>query len=390
MAVGKSTAFQNAVDGYIDNIRDVVDELNNFGDTALQVVLGGTTDGSDMHVPLLDRLPGLGRYLQTDGKQDWSFIAGVESSLRRFVVGSAGTEGGSATGIMQYMCAIGIAIAMIFFLISMLQLVTEDRFTPEFLVKFFAKLVIAYCVIIWSPNILAYMINFGSAFAVDVAEKASSILNEPGGFGADTLEALIKNHSIWHYKNVGWDGWTGVGTSPNATELNLWGVWEAFKFWLEGGTLGIFKFLSYLLNAVVMFVVITRVMELYVRGAFLPIAAGLMSDDGWRGTGGRYFRKLMALATQSAAIVMVASVFGVIMKSAMESIFTSSILGKYSGLCHSTLAEVSECTRCLNAISTPLNMPAMKPMMICIVLCVAGLALMFKTSSLMDDLWGAR
>lgn len=103
----------------------------------------------------------------------------------------------------------------------------------------------------------------------------------------------------------------------------MWGVWEAFKFWMEGALLGIFKFLSYFLNAIVMFIVISRIMELYVRGSFLPIAASLMSDNGWKGSGGRYFRKLMSLATQSAAIMVVANVFSVVMRSAIGSKWTT-------------------------------------------------------------------
>jgi len=386
MAAGDCGAYQNAVDGYTDNIWEVVDEFNNFGNTALQVVQGGTTDGTDINILNL---------FKTDGKQDWSFLAGIEASLRSFVVGSAGTDGGSATGFMQYMCSIGISIALIFFLISILQLVTEDRFTPEFLVKFFAKFVVAFCVILWSPDILAYLIDFGNSLAVDVAEKARGLLGTTETFDPTALEAVIKNHSIYHYKNVGWDnwprdGWSSVAPKSGAKGMALWGIWEAFKFWLEGNLLSIFKFLSYLLNAVVMYIVISRVLELYVRGAFLPVAAAMMSDDGWRGSGGRYFRKLMSLATQSAAIMMVANVFSVIMQSAIGSIFTSSILGKY-GITHcKTLAELSTCTTCLAQIQAPINMPVLKPMMICAVLCVACLALMFKTASLMDDIWGAR
>lgn len=392
MATGKCPAFQNAVDSYIDNIRDVVNELNNFGDTAMQVISGGTTDGADLGIS--------GTVVSSDGVQNWQFIADIEASLRKFVVGSAGTDGGSATGIMWYLCSIAIAISMVFFLISIIQLVTEDRFTPEFLVKFFAKFVIAFCVIIWSPTILAYMIDFGHSLAVDVSQAAKELLGDgTGEFDPVSLEKLIKNHSIRHYKNVGWDNWsTSVSPSSNAKNLELWGVWEGFKFWFEGSLLGIYKFISYLLNAVVMFIMITRILELYVRGAFLPIAAALMSDDGWKGAGGRYFRKLMSLASQTAAIVMVANLLSAMVKTAINSIFTSSILAPYrDNLCemhqqaeHLTLEAVATCTTCLDEIPAPINVPVMKPMMICAVLCVTGLAAMFKTAALMDDIWGAR
>lgn len=77
MAAGKCGAFQNAVDGYIDNIRDVVDELNSFGDTAVQVVQGGITDGADINIFNLAK---------TDGQQNWEFLADIETALRNFFV----------------------------------------------------------------------------------------------------------------------------------------------------------------------------------------------------------------------------------------------------------------------------------------------------------------
>lgn len=386
MPAGKYGAFQNAVDGYIGNIRDVVEELNNFGNNALEVVVGGTTDGADLGIS--------GTVVSSDGVQNWQFVADIEATLRGFVIGTD-----SDMGMMGYLCSIAIAISMIFFLISIIQLVTEDRFTPEFLVKFFAKFVIAFCVIVWSPKILAYMVDFGYALTKAIASGAKELMENTEGFNPTVLEALVKNHSIRHFKNVGWanwprDGWSSVPAKDGATKMELWGVWEAFKYWLEGSTLGIIKFFSFLLNAVVMFIAISRIIELYVRGAFLPIAAALMSDDGWKGSGGRYFRKLMSLATQNAAVILVASVFGAMMQTALSSIFTTSILGKYKLVCDKghlmTLEAVYKCKTCLDQIPAPIDVPVMKPMLLCMVLCAAGLSIMFKTIHIMDDIWGAR
>lgn len=380
MAAGKNGAFQSAVDSYLGHVEEVIDTFNHFGDTALEVVQGGTTDGADI---------GIGP-LKYHGEQDWSFLTDIEAKIRAFVVGSAGTEGGTATGIMQYMASVAIAISMVFFLISILQLVTEDRFTPEFLVKFFAKFVIAFCVIIWSPDIFAYMIDFGDAFASGAAKWAQELSDTTEAFDSSVLEAVVKNHSIYHYKNVGWDNYEGIGTKSDAKKMLLYGLFEAFPFWMEGATLGICKFITYILNAVVMFIVLTRILELYIRGAFLPVAAGLMSDDGWKGAGGRYFRKLMSLATQSAVIMVVSNVIGVMVSSAMSNIFTSSILSKYGVKHCKTLEDLSTCTKCLAQISAPIDLPVLKPMVICAIVCVAGIAMMFKAASLMDDLWGAR
>lgn len=366
---------------------------------------------------------------------DASFLSGIEETLQDFVYGKDGSG-----GLMAYFSSIAIAISLIFFLISILQLVTEDRFTPEFLVKFFAKFVISFCVIIWSPYILKAIIEFGVDFSKMAGDAASEAAGKAGGvadeaFDVAGLETLIKNHEAYYYTDVTWTGYPTAGAIANgikqggapwswhevlrsaasiiispinalnvvSKKLGSMGqIGPALGLSMEMVTLMLFRLISLAITAIVIFIVLTRIMELYVRGSFLPIAAAMMSDDGWKGSGGRYFRKLLSLASQNAAVLVIANIFGVMSNSAMKKIFVSAITaqthlkdssGKIVAGCtevHNTLADIAVCKACLNEIPAPINLPILKPMIICIIICVAGIAMMFKAASLMDDIWGAR
>lgn len=387
-ALARADWYCNTVDKYCNKLKEILSELSGFGKTAIQVIKG-------------DPETSLG---------NMTFLNSIEDTLKDFVYGS--------DGIMTYMCSIAIAISMIFFLISILQLVTEDKFTPEFLVKFFAKFVIAFCVIMWSPQILQAIVEFGFAFSSEVGDKASAIAGEvaDNAFDANGIVQLIKNHEAYYYKDVTWPGYPTKGAVANgitqgAAPWNwkdirgLADVWNYFNKTLgftgqigpaiglsmEMATLSIFHLVALAITAIVMLIMITRILELYVRGAFLPVAAALMSDDGWRGSAGRYFRKLMSLATQNAVILVIANIFGVMASSAMGSTFVDSIVSQTGCTkVHETLADIAVCKACLNEIPAPIDLPIFKPMLICIIICVAGIALMFKAAAIVDDIWGAR
>lgn len=245
---------------------------------------------------------------------------------------------------------------------------------------------------------------------------------------------LIKNHEAYYYKDVTWPGYPTKNAVANGIKqggapwswhevlrsagyiiispvnaLNMAGktlgtmgqVGPAMGLSMEMVLLMFFRIVSFGITVAVIFIVLTRIMELYVRGAFLPVAAAMMSDDGWRGSGGRYFRKLLSLATQNAVVLVIANVFGVMCRAAMQNIFVSAITaqthltdnsGNIIGCAtnHKTLAEIAVCKACLNEIPAPINLPIIKPMLLCIIICVAGLAMMFKAAGLVDDIWGAR
>lgn len=392
-AIKRADWYCGIVDKYCNALKDVLAELGGWGKTAMEVVSGSASEVDGM---------------------DAGFLGDIEGTLQKFVYGGADASG----GFMGYMCSIAISISLIFFLISILQLVTEDRFTPEFLVKFFAKFVISFCVILWSPDILRYIIEFGSAFATMAGNAAIKLNGEVAAeaFDVTGIEQLIKNHEAYYYKDVTWPGYPmGQGITQGGApwswhEITQHGIsvvsmldvinkklgftgqiGPAMGLSMDMVILSLFRVVSLVITFVSVLLVLTRIMELYVRGSFLPIAAALMSDDGWRGSGGRYFRKLMSLATQNAVILVIANVFGTMCSAAMGSTFVDSITAQTGCTApHATLADIAVCKACLNEIPAPIDLPIFKPMLICIVICVAGVSMMFKANAIVDDIWGAR
>lgn len=364
--------YIDALNGYCNALQRVVNSLMNFGDTAGGIAQGDATG--------------------------YEFIGAIENSMNRFLIKGDGVF----EGFMAYLCSLGIAISLIFFLISMLQLVTEDRFTPEFLVKFFAKFVISFVVILWSKEILTAMIEFGNAFADDAKEivKKANVSALYGGgvttdFGSDAISQVLKNHAYHWYTNIERaevDASNTITKTGGAIKMGIFeAIGPALTMFKDGILLDLFGMATGVLSAIVMFIVLTNDMELYVRGAFLPVAAGLMSDDGWKGAGGRYFRKLMSLATRKAIVITIAAVFGQMAKAAIGSIFMSVFNDEFGLSCnHDNMTALAECNTCLSAMKRPLSLPIARPLLISIVICVAGISMMFKSMSVTDDLWGAR
>jgi hypothetical protein len=144
----------------------------------------------------------------------------------------------------------------------------------------------------------------------------------------------------------------GLGHSAFGTSLGL-----MTSTWM---TLGIINILCMALSVVTYFIAFSRIIELCVRGAFLPIGLSLMSDDGWHGAGGRYLKKFIAIVCQGAVLVAIAQITGKIMEAFMTNIMTNFTLG--------------------NATSSIL-------MMVCIG--IACVSVMFKSIGITNDIFGA-
>jgi hypothetical protein len=293
---------------------------------------------------------------------------------------------------------VGLAIACAYFLISVIGLVTEDRFTPEFLVKFFAKLVISVAVIIWSEDIIVGLVDFGNALTHDVASVArNGSLNVQFNFGTETYDGV--DGVLSAFSDAVWKLVAGIfGIDCTSTQSgNTISAWS-----VAGGAVGLLAAISLglsvmvdqgilalvsliilpIIRGCVFFVQITRLLELYVRGAFLPIASGVMADDGWKGAGGRYIRKILALATQNAVIVLT-----MYLSSAMILSFYLSRIGDAITIMTNGVHSGNDAYKLMNILLNGLS-KGIETTLMSLVVAVAGIAFMFKSISVVNDLWG--
>lgn len=249
---------------------------------------------------------------------------GVASSImdevREFCIGT----------IAPGLSAVGVAIAITFFLIALVELSTTERLTLEFFIKFFTKLVVSIFVIALCPEITEACINFGNTI--------TNYLNDIDGASVMSRNEIYDKY--WTYFH---------DTYPVQ--------WLVMVIQALSGILIIF-IASMILSVIAYIVSFTRLLELGVRAAFMPIAVSLLSDDGWRGSGGRYIRKFIAICCQGGALV---------------------IIGRLTNL------AMSAC------VTTQLSRPDLSNTMGYLVMLGVGFAsasLMFKSIGLINDVFG--
>lgn len=216
--------------------------------------------------------------------QIWTYISsGVESAIDALV-------------------PLGLALCMLFFIISLLELAMSERMTMEYFVKYFSKLIIGVAAVWKSQDIWKLIIQFGDSLGSLAVGFTFGTSGDASG-DVDTLIATL--------------------TSSFGDMASLKGA--AIWIMLVLVILMIFPIMA--LAGVAMTIVgyivcYSRVLELCVRGIFLPIACSLLSDDGWRGAGGRYIRKLMAVSAQGVILIIIGKVTTGIMAIAGSSMIS--------------------------------------------------------------------
>lgn len=316
-------------------------------------------------------------YSGVTGEESWLKI--LNNNLKTFCVDT----------LMEAFEGIGLAVALTYFLISIIGLVTEDRFTPEFLVKFFAKLVISVAVITWSGSLLTGIIEFGDTLGGYVSSITAEkfVVNEEEQDMYTSFEIFVTNFSQAvanetgmefdnKVKVVKWkkDGGAIIGCSYNSPFTDkfslktLQAIGLAIPLSLAGALVCLVSLILIpIIMAAVLFIEVSRLLELYIRGSLLPIAAGVMADDGWRGAGGRYFKKVLALASQKLMLDL-----SCVVTSAMTTSYLMSKLQTIKG--NDIWGFIGD---------------SFLSFIIAIVIALAGISFMFKSLQVVNDLWGA-
>lgn len=190
--------------------------------------------------------------------------------------------------LMGDMSSVGLAIAILFFVMALIELITTERFTLEFFIKFFGKLAVAMILIVNAQPLAEGIVKFGEGLQETIVVSVE---------GENYVDEVRKTAYDAKYNEI-----------MNTPGLSLIAVI------MDSLTLLLINMITWVLEAVVYLIAFTRLLEMGVRGIFIPIAIGLMSDDGWHGAGGRYIKKFLAICSQGAVLVAI----GVITETAMR------------------------------------------------------------------------
>lgn len=218
-----------------------------------------------------------------------------------------------ALNFQEPLQAVGAAIAMAFFLIQLLELTTQERFTIEFFIKFFGKLVISIALILACKTITEQLWNFGEAF--------TSLINK--NYTNVTADTTVGNSSALLKDKLNDNSQEGNSDKQQFIDaaINEYKDVNTISLILEFGVVGLVLYLMSLILIIVVYIVsFTRVLEMSVRAVFMPIAFALLSDDGWRGAGGRYIKKFIAICAQGAVLILIGEVSSFAILTSMTTV----------------------------------------------------------------------
>ena len=87
---------------------------------------------------------------------------------------------------------------------------------------------------------------------------------------------------------------------------------------------GMFSFFQFIPLLLILTTLLSRLMEMCIRGALMPIAFSFATEEGWRGTAVRYFKRYIALLAMGPLIKVVFSMAKVIQAGINSSIGDAS------------------------------------------------------------------
>lgn len=281
----------------------------------------------------------------TDTVNDGALLSQIFSALK-----------GSAETAIEALVPVGLALCMLFFLISLIELAMSERFTLEYFIKFLSKLVIGVAAVYNSKMIFSTFADFGNSLA-DLLIDFKFVTDETSSVDA------LSEHLSTQFKIF-------IGDQGAAAWIIL------LVFCLV--TVAVMGLLSIVLVVVVYIICYSRVMELCIRGVFLPIACALLSDDGWRGAGGRYIRKFVAICAQGAVLVMIGNITSGILSQASMYVIKSSI--ENINISTDVIAGMASLFSTIGSLLTGIALMA--------GIGFAAVSMMFKSIGVVNDVFG--
>lgn len=221
---------------------------------------------------------------------------------------------------------IGLALSVLFFLIQLVELGTSERLTFEYFIKFFTKLIIAVALIAYCEDLIKGCVNFGNGFMNIISNGNLSPGLTPEEMGQRVSEAF-----------------------DNASGISWIGLLVSSVF-----SIGIINIVSQGIAAIVYIIGFTRILELGVRGALMPVALGLMADDGWKGSAGRYIKKFIAICAQGGVLMIIGKISNIAMgAAALAGNYSSeaSLSGSFIMLLGVAIATVSVLFKSMSVVN---------------------------------------
>lgn len=176
--------------------------------------------------------------------------------------------------ISQALTPIAYCIALIFFILALIDLGMSERMNLDSFTKFFARLAVG----IFMIDNCQLFLTFGNA----VADWMSQLITDQGTLGS------------------------GAGSAQNMfNQINSIMPDSAFGRQSQAMMAAMFKAFQFVPLLLILTTLLSRLMEISIRGALMPIAFSFATEEGWRGTAIRYLKRYIALLAMGPLIMVV-------------------------------------------------------------------------------------
>ena len=255
-------------------------------------------------------------------------FSGVYRVLSEILLG-AGSKYTEATSLVKtiytnVMVPFAMALLVIYFVCSMIEKSTNEQFTYEQMFLLCAKMVVTVFLIDQGYEIMLKLQEVGLAFLSSFKNEATALGLSLSGGG----EEYIENNS---QLTMLYRKYTGESYPDDP---DFWGVLTHLFPGII--TLFIIWMLSFVVKICVYVVTFMRILEIFVRTMFAPVALSDMFYNGLNSTGFRFLKSYLAVSLQ---VVMIYGciILYTVMLGDLAAFSGDAFLVKYLGLMAATV-----------------------------------------------------
>ena len=200
---------------------------------------------------------------------------------------------------------IALMLAFIYFMIAFIDKTTSEHFTWEQVWRQMIMLFVAVYLINHGFEILEYLFDIGMMVAGDVSEYYT--------------EAATKTVEVEEIVEAWKESWGFGDWIPDLFVKVLLIVFLLLP-WI----------ISWIMGLVVSIICYTRMIEIYFRATFAPIAISDFFHSGLQSAGWRFLKNFLAVCLQGAAILVIAIIYAKLMENlTVDETNLFKFIGKY-------------------------------------------------------------
>lgn len=229
--------------------------------------------------------------------------------------------GGFVNTICSAMSVIGFSVCALFFLMSLMDLSMSDRFSIETFAKHFINLAIGCFGVINA----FYFTRFGWG----LSEWISDLLGGQTELAPYVCQVCIDTGKATNCGKIShlFEGKIDL-TGSGLTMIFLALIFLA---------IGLLALIANIIAIIAIYIAgFSRLIEMGLRACFMPIGLAFMTDDGWKGAGGRYLKKFCALCCQGPAYLLLGKIhsnlIANVLSGLLQNVAGSTIGGTFAAV----------------------------------------------------------